>query len=250
MAAPVLSGAVFALNWQTLFCLYTALGMEKRRGTDMAGKKKIRINKIRAALFLFVLTAIITAVSVALHFYFESKPSELRDPVSEIDGIPVITDFIPKETRERPGQPRKIKYIVIHETGNPGRNADAESHNNYLHQEAENQQKSWHYTVDDHEIYYHIPDNEIAFHAGDGLSKSGGNLNGIGIEMCINPENDYEQTLKNTANLTAMLLKAYDLDIGCVKMHQDFSGKHCPDKLLSENRWGEFLDMVSEEVLK
>ncbi len=214
----------------------------------MRHSRRFRINKRRAAAFLIVTAAVITAIVLALYFYFSNKPTELRAPVSEVGGVPVITDFIPKGTEERPGQERKIEYIVIHETGNPGRNADAASHSNYLHEEANNQQKSWHYTVDDHEIYYHIPDNEIAFHAGDGLSKDGGNLNGIGIEMCINPENDYEQTLKNTAKLTAMLLKAYDLDIGDVKKHQDFSGKHCPDNLLTAGRWDDFVNMVKTEL--
>jgi len=216
----------------------------------MGRRKKYRINKRRAVVFLVGMAAVITAIVLALYFHISSKPTELREPVTEVGSIPVITDFIPENTMERPGQQRKIKYIVIHETGNPGRNADAESHNHYLHQEADNQQKSWHYTVDSREIYYHIPDNEIAFHAGDGLSKDGGNLNGIGIEMCINPENDYEQTLKNTAKLTAMLILAYDLDIESVKTHEDFSGKHCPDILLSEDRWGEFVDMVREELDK
>jgi len=214
----------------------------------MGRKKRIRINKRRAAISLIVLSAVIAAIIMTVYFYVSSKPTELREPVPEVGAIPVITDFIPKETMERPGQERKIEYIVIHETGNAGRNADAESHNNYLHEEADNQQKSWHYTVDDNEIYYHIPDNEIAFHAGDGLSNDGGNLNGIGIEMCINPESDYEQTLKNTAKLTAMLLKAYDLDIGSVKKHEDFSGKHCPDILLNGGRWDEFVDMVKQEL--
>lgn len=200
----------------------------------------------RMAIFLLSTIVILTAVITALHFYFDGRPTKLREPVSEIGAIPVITDFIPSGTMERPGQERKIEYIVIHETGNTGRNADAASHNNYLHTEADNQQKSWHYTVDDHEIFYHIPDNEIAFHAGDGLSEDGGNLNGIGIEMCVNPENDYEQTLKNTAELTAMLLKAYDLDIESVKTHHDFSGKDCPEILLKENRWDEFIDMVKD----
>lgn len=214
----------------------------------MARRKRIRINKRRAAISLIVLSAVIAAIIMTVYFYVSSKPTELREPVSEVGAIPVITDFIPKETMERPGQERKIEYIVIHETGNAGRNADAESHNNYLHEEADNQQKSWHYTVDDNEIYYHIPDNEIAFHAGDGLSKDGGNMSGIGIEMCINPESDYEQTLKNTAKLTAMLLLAYELEIDSLKKHEDFSGKHCPDILLNEGRWDEFVDMVEQEL--
>jgi N-acetylmuramoyl-L-alanine amidase CwlA len=200
------------------------------------------------AAFLVVTAAVMTAVILALYFYISGKPTELREPVSEVGGVPVITDFLPAGTMARPGQERKIEYVVIHETGNTGRNANAASHNNYLHDTADSQMKSWHYTVDDHEIYYHIPDNEIAFHAGDGLSRDGGNLNGIGIEMCVNPENDYEQTLKNTAALTAMLLTDYDLDINDVKTHHDFSGKDCPEILLGEGRWDEFIGMVEQEL--
>ena len=214
----------------------------------MGRRKRIRLHKLRITVFLIIVAFVITIIAMAMYSYISNSPTKLRAAVNEVDAIPVFTDFVPENTLERPGKERKIKYIVIHETGNEGRNADAESHNNYLHEEADNQQKSWHYTVDDHEIYYHIPDNEIAFHAGDGLSKDGGNLNGIGIEMCINPENDYEQTLKNTAKLTAMLLTAYDLDINSVKKHQDFSGKHCPSKLLDAGRWDDFIDMVKQEL--
>lgn len=213
----------------------------------MGKTRKIRIRKGRMAIFLLVAATFIAAIGLAVYFYIMNQPTALREAVREVDGIPVITDFIPAGTKGRPGQERRIQYIVIHETGNAGRNADAKSHNNYLHEEAGGQQKSWHYTVDAGEIYYHVPDNEIAFHAGDGLAKDGGNLNGIGIEMCINPENDYEQTLINTAKLTAMLLKAYDLKIGSVKKHEAFSGKHCPDILLSAGRWDEFVKMVELE---
>lgn len=216
----------------------------------MGKRKKIRIKKGRMAIFLLVITTFIAAIGMAVYLYITGLPTQLREAVTEVDAIPVITDLVPKETRERSGQERRIKYIVIHETGNAGRNADAASHNNYLHEEADHQQKSWHYTVDANEIYYHIPDNEIAFHAGDGLEKDGGNLNGIGIEMCINPENDYEQTLINTAKLTAMLLSAYDLEIDSVKKHEDFSGKHCPDLLLNAGRWDEFVELVEQELFK
>ncbi len=45
-----------------------------------------------------------------------------------------------------------------------------------------------------------------------------------------------------------MLIRVYDLDIGSVKKHEDFSGKHCPDILLSEGRWDEFVAMGKEEM--
>ncbi|MBR0599660.1 N-acetylmuramoyl-L-alanine amidase family protein [Sinanaerobacter chloroacetimidivorans] len=213
-----------------------------------------RINRRRKQrkqrmIFILITVLFLTVVFVPVFFHMQAnRPTALREGVTVVDSIPVITDFVSVNTMERPGKERKIKYIVIHETGNAGSNADAASHNNYLHTQENSQKKSWHYTVDDKEIYYHIPDNEIAFHAGDGLKKDGGNANGIGIEMCINPENDYEQTLKNTAKLTAMLLKAYDLDISAVKTHHDFSGKNCPSNLLNSGRWEEFLDMVRLEL--
>lgn len=221
--------------------LWAALESERKQ---QRSKRKRRRRNQR----LFLLFIIIAFGTGAFLYFGDSRPSTLKSQIHEIGSIPVITDFIPSGTLGRPGTERKIKYIVIHETGNEGKNADAASHNDFLHRECNNQETSWHYTVDDHEVYNHIPDNELAFHAGDGLNESGGNLHGIGIEMCINPENDYEQTLKNTARLTALLLKAYHLDIGSVKKHQDFSGKECPTRLIRGERWQEFLDSVKQEL--
>lgn len=136
--------------------------------------------------------------------------------------------------------------MVIHETDNFRAGANAAAHNAYLLNNAYTQELSWHYTVDDHEIYHNLPDNEVAYHASDHLKQNGGNRNGIGVELCVNEDGDYEQTLQNAELLTATLLKAYGLSIGDVKKHQDFSGKICPARLINENRWGEFLERVQE----
>lgn len=188
-----------------------------------------------------ILIALLIGAAIGI---LSSLPTKERPQVTQIKGIPVITDILPKDIPGRPGTKRKIKYIVIHETGNAGTNANAASHDNYLHRAATQTQLSWHYTVDDHEIYQHLPDNEIGFHAGDGYQKNGGNMNGIGIEMCVNPENDYEQTLKNTQILIRYLMDAYGLKLEDVKKHQDFSGKVCPEKLIKEKKWNLFLNGV------
>lgn len=193
---------------------------------------------------LIVLVSLTAGAALAIK---ESLPTKERPQTTNINGIPLTTDYLEKGIPGRTGVTRKIKYIVIHETGNRGSNANAASHNNYLHNIAKEEPLSWHYTVDDHEIYQHLPDNEMGFHAGDQLKKDGGNVNGIGIEMCVNPENDFEQTLKNTAVLVNYLMDAYGLQLSDVKKHQDFSGKICPETLIKENRWDEFLDMVSEQ---
>ena len=92
----------------------------------------------------------------------------------------------------RPGIKREVKFIVIHETGNPSEGADAKAHSDYLLNGGEGT-TSWHYTVDDHEIYHHIPDSEVSWNAGDRRQEPGGNMNGISIELCVNQDGDFEK---------------------------------------------------------
>lgn len=53
---------------------------------------------------------------------------------------------------------------------------------------------SWHFTVDEKEIYQHLPLNENGWHAGDGGT---GNRKSIGIEICEN-DGDFEKAVANT----------------------------------------------------
>lgn len=160
-------------------------------------------------------------------------------------GLPVYTDLVDPSQPGRTGIKRQIKYIVIHETGNPAKSADAQRHAAYLQSGGEGS-TAWHYTVDDAIAYHHIPDDEIAFHAGDGQRKNGGNQCGIGIELCVNSDGDFEKTFDNAARLTAYLLDAYDLKIRDVKQHADFMEKNCPQHIRDDNRWEEFLHRVAD----
>lgn len=213
---------------------------QERKRNRQRRKKQIRRRRV---CFVVILGLVIGAF-IALNG--KDRPSSEAPQAAEINGIPVVQSLVDSGTLGRPGTERKIKYIVIHETGNEGANAGAASHASYLAAETEKTAKSWHYTVDDHEIYHHIPDNEVAFHAGDQLKKDGGNLNGIGIELCVNPENDYNQTMINSAALTAHLMRDYKLSLDDVKKHQDFSGKNCPEKMITDSRWEEFLELVEK----
>lgn len=208
--------------------------------------------RLRPRFFLFLILAVLFAAAViagAVRLADKYRgPSEEAPYVEEIGGIPVIRDLLEEGIPGRPGTLRTIRYIVIHETGNEGNNAGAASHNSYIHKEAALQKLSWHYTVDDHEIYQHLPDNEIGYHAGDQMAEDGGNMCGIGIELCVNPESDYEKTLENAAALTARLMDVYDLPMKALKKHQDFSGKNCPERLIEQGRWEEFLDMVEKKL--
>ena len=168
--------------------------------------------------------------------------SYLDASCSEIDGIPLYTDFLDPDWRGRTGEKHKIKWLVIHETVNPAAGTDAAMHNRYLHSvEQKDVPLSWHYTVDDHQIYHHLPDGERGYHASDSEEKGGGNDCGIGIEICVNEDGNYEQAVDNAAHLAAELIKRYGLALSDVKQHGDFTNKNCPERLREGNNYEEFL---------
>lgn len=157
----------------------------------------------------------------------------------EVYGVPVFTKLIDTNTSTRPLEKRIIKYRVIHETDNFEKGVGAANHATFL----KNNNKSptsWHYTVDHKEIYHHIPDDERANHAGD----KEGNDYGIGIELCVNEDSDFNQIFDNATKLVAYLLKSYNLDISAIKTHHDFTGKECPHNILKNKRLGEFKEKV------
>lgn len=160
--------------------------------------------------------------------------------------VPVVHSYIPWGSSRRPGEVREIRYIVIHETDNRRDSADAEAHNTYLTENGTDI-TAWHYTVDDHSVYHNIPDNEIAWNAGDSRTKDGGNMNGIGIELCVNIGNDYDATLVHGAMLAASLMKTYDLTPEDLRLHEDFMDKICPHRMITEGRVSEFQQMVKDD---
>ena len=169
--------------------------------------------------------------------------------------ILVVADYIPEGRYNRPGGNYKVKYIVIHNTGNFSLSADAKAHRDYVKEDG--CKVSWHYTVDDKRIYKHLPEEERAWHAGDGRDGKG-NTYGIGIEMCVNhetlgttnPSEYFYKTMDNTAQLVAELLYKYNLSIKAVKQHWHFSGKNCPQVIRENDLWEPFLENISQRLEK
>lgn len=203
-------------------------------------KKKRKINHKKIVIFLIILLIIFYGIIEYSRKY--SSPIEGVFP-NEVYGIKVNTRLIESETDARPGKKRRIKYIVIHETDNTASGANSKNHAEFLSKNNKSS-TSWHYTVDDKEIYHHIPDDEIAHHA----ATEQGNLYGIGIELCVNTDGNFEKTFENGVKLVTYLLKEYDLNINSIKTHNDFSGKDCPHNILKNNRMDEFKNKVKEKL--
>lgn len=147
---------------------------------------------------------------------------------------------------------QNILWIVVHESGMPREGQDAkllaevQVRNAYSTGRA----ASWHYQVDENIVYQSFDDNIVCWHAGDGTSKrGGGNNNGIGIEMCINSDGNYEASMRLDAKLIAHLLHKYNLTLDNVKRHYDFDGKQCPFYMIETGRWTEFLEYVNREYV-
>jgi N-acetylmuramoyl-L-alanine amidase len=138
--------------------------------------------------------------------------------------------------------PYNVYWVVIHDTANTNPGSGALAHANYLLSNANAGVQlfaSWHFTIDDKDLYQHIPETERAFHAGDGSSRpgtsatylGGGNRNGIGIETGVNQDADVYRIWQRTAKLGADLLHKYNLPLANMRYHVDFSGKNCPQTM-------------------
>jgi N-acetylmuramoyl-L-alanine amidase len=157
----------------------------------------------------------------------------------------VMQDFIPAGRRNRPGRANPMRYITIHNTGNASRGAGARNHASYIKGDAAaNLPASWHYTVDEKDIYQHIPDNEDAFHAGD--SGGPGNRQSIGIEICMNSDGDLLAATDKAAELTAHLCQKHNIPVDNVVQHNRWSGKNCPQLIRADKPygWGAFIGKV------
>ena len=133
--------------------------------------------------------------------------------------------------------------IVIHNTAN---DAPAENEIKYMH--SNNKEQSFHFAVDDKEIIQGIELNRNAWHAGDGNGK--GNREGIAIEICYSKSGGerWLKAVENAAELVAKLLKDYGFGIDKVTKHQDYSGKHCPHRILDEYGWDNFIALVNSKL--
>lgn len=132
------------------------------------------------------------------------------------------------------------EYITVHNTAN-----DASATNEISYMIRNNNQVSFHVAIDDKEVIQAIPYNRNAWHCGDGGNGTG-NRKSIGIEICYSKSGGkrYIEAEENAVQYIASLLNEFGWGIDRVRKHQDWSGKYCPHRILSEHRWDAFLKRI------
>ena len=150
--------------------------------------------------------------------------------------VKIHKDILDQEASNVPGRSMTPKYITVHNTANTDKGANAKMHARYQHNGSGGRQASWHYTVDDTEIYQTLEDNQQGWHAGDGRGK--GNTQSIGIEICENSDGNFNKAVENAQRLIKKLMDKHGIPLDNVVPHKHWSGKNCPRKLL--NTWNQF----------
>lgn len=138
----------------------------------------------------------------------------------------------------------KPAYVVIHETDNWSKGANAKCHAQAM--KNGNLAGTVHYYVDSENVYQTLNHNDGAWAVGDGKGKYGiTNRNSINIEICVNPESDYYKAVDKAEQLAAYLLKQYGWGTDRLKRHYDASRKHCPRRIQDEGLWPNFVQKTA-----
>lgn len=143
----------------------------------------------------------------------------------------------------------EIGYIVIHDTLNVKKGANADAHFNYFNSGDRN--SSADFFVDDKKI---LQANDYTkyytWHVGDGKGKYGiTNQNSVAVEICVNADGDYDKAFKNAIKLTKHLMKELNIPAERVVRHYDASRKNCPASMSEDNwkKWEEFKEVIMDE---
>lgn len=149
------------------------------------------------------------------------------------------------------------KFIAIHYTTD--RNGNALNSVNWFNNPSA--QASAQYVVDAHYIYRTVLDKYKAWHCGTKgeYFNDCRNSNSIGIEIASRHPDKTSKTIdakdpgwsfdpqavENAAELTATLMKQYNIPIENVVMHYDVTHKWCPAPFLNvEDAWSDFKNKV------
>jgi N-acetylmuramoyl-L-alanine amidase len=162
--------------------------------------------------------------------------------------INIVQSFISKNITSRGNN--KIEYIVIHDTGNKSKGANA--YNSFIYFDTGDRRASADFFVDDKEIRQTVDyTKNYSWHCNDGNGIYGiNNKNSIGIEICINSDCNYEKAVDSTLDLVAHLMKELNIPFEKVVRHYDASRKICPGTMYANNweLWYKFKKRLQDKI--
>lgn len=137
------------------------------------------------------------------------------------------------------------ELIVVHNTDN-----DASAKNEVAYMRRNDNEVSFHFAVDDKEIWQGVPLDRNTWNAGDGAGGKG-NRKGISVEICYSKSGGtrFTKAEERAAAFIAELLIERGWGLDRVTKHQDYNGKSCPKRTLSRG-WSRFLAMIQAELDK
>lgn len=136
------------------------------------------------------------------------------------------------------------KYIVVHETDNWDVGANAQRH--AYSQAAGHLDTSVHYYCGSDGIYQAAVHSNGTYsvgreYGGNHSIKDANNHNTINIEICVNPDGDYEKARANAIELVKHLIKTTGIPAERVIRHYDAKGKYCPRRMMyNPSLWEDF----------
>lgn len=143
------------------------------------------------------------------------------------------------------GTGNPCKYIVIHETDNYNKGANARTHAKAQH-DGNFSDMSVHYYCGSDGIYQAAEHTCKCWHVGRTYVSNPNNPdctnnNSIGIEICVNSDGDYAAARQNAIELVKYLLQTTGIPADRVIRHYDAKGKYCPRKMMDNpSLWSDF----------
>jgi len=148
------------------------------------------------------------------------------------------------------GRSRKIKYIVIHYTGNCG--DTAENNAVFFGREAPKPSRSAHFFVDENSVWQSVPAEHTAWHVSSSAAVHPDcrNSNSIGVEICMLDKRGYvrQGSIDNAAAFVRELMRQYNIPPENVIRHYDVTRKHCPEPMVrTPALWQAFKTKIQED---
>ncbi|MEG0805584.1 MAG: peptidoglycan recognition family protein [Lachnospiraceae bacterium] len=207
-------------------------------------RKAQLMKKRRRQKQVLIRGGVVLSIICFLVFFFIHQ-NKLEDEVDEraklLDkSMPELTvDLLSISEYARPGiQLKEVKGIVIHYTANPG--TGAKQNRDYFQglKDSKLTKASSHFVIGlNGEIIQCIPTSEIAY------ASNQRNADTIAIECCHKDKSGKfnKKTYASAVELTAWLLKKFDLSSKDVIRHYDVTGKKCPLYYVEhEDKWEQF----------